>query len=138
VPIVSKERRDCDNLGSTVTYRKRFAVVYACLAAVAVAATVGAFVGSARLQPPGPSRCHASGPDIAAALYSAAYCQVGRKNVAQVGWMPHIEPTGYPSRTLDEVAIVDFRGVSTFWLAEVRIEPHASHVAGLTRCGDVC
>jgi hypothetical protein len=119
-------------------YRTRFAALYAALAAVVAGSGAVAYLGAARFHPPAPTPCSASAPDIGSALYTAAYCRVGKKNVASLGWMPHINPDGFPSRTVDEVAIIDFKGDSSFWLAQIRIGPSSSRVERLTRCGANC
>jgi hypothetical protein len=119
-------------------YGMRFAAVYSVLALVVAGAGAGSYLGATGQSPAPRPRCWSSGPDISAALLSAASCRFGKANVAQLGWLPHVGADGYPSRTLDEVAVRDPQGGMSFWLAEVRVSPSRSRVQGWRPCADSC
>ena len=123
---------------TTGVYRWRFVAVYAALGLSVLGSAVGGYFGwTAR--PPAPTpRCWTSGPDISSALYSAAFCRFGKANVQRLGWMPHIQADGYPSETLDEVAVIHARSSPTYWLAHVKITAHVSRVEQWTPCGAAC
>ena len=121
-----------------MSLRSRFTVVYVALALILAGATAGAYLGATTVRPASPPRCWVSAPDVARALYSAAYCRFGRENVAGLGWMPHIGVDGSPSRTLQEVVVQRPNRASTYWLARVATERRSFQVRQWTACGAVC
>jgi hypothetical protein len=119
-------------------YRGRFIAVYSALALAVAGSAVGAYFGATATPPAPKPRCWTSAPDISAALYSAAFCRFGKANVEQLGWMPHIQANGFPSETLDEVAVIRTRSGPSYWLAHVVTTPRVTHVQQWTPCGAVC
>ena len=97
-------------------YRARFAALYAGLAAVVCLSGVAA-VAAYRATPDRTAthRCWASGSTFTEALYGAASCRFGARNVLQLGWMPYLG--ALPEQRLEEVAVIRPDGGMTFWIA---------------------
>jgi hypothetical protein len=98
-------------------YRSRFLALYAALGTVVCLAGLGAFAADRATSPaPAPRQhCWVKGPSLGAALYGAAHCRFGTRNVGWLGWMPYLGAT--EAQRLEEVAVVRPDGGMSFWIA---------------------
>jgi hypothetical protein len=94
----------------------RFAAVYLLLALSLAGAGV---LGYSTWREPvayAAQRCWVSDGTLGDALYKAARCRFGEKQVAQLGWMPYLGSRRGESRA--EVSVLDPLGRRTFWIAD--------------------
>ena len=98
-------------------YRSRFLALYAALGAVVCLAGLGAFAASRGTRPAAapPQRCWVKGPSLGVALYGAANCRFGVRNVDQLAMMPYQGAT--EAQRLEEVAVIRPDGGRSFWIA---------------------
>jgi len=111
----------------------RFLALYTALGAVVCLSGLAAYT-TYTVTPPRvvQHRCWTSGPSLPTALYGAANCRFGARNVYQLGWMPYLGAT--EEQRLEEVAVIRPDGGMTFWIAAFSASPRKIRIERWAPC----
>ena len=77
-------------------------------------------------------RCWVSGPNLTSALYGAANCRFGARNVSQLGWMPYLGAS--LEQQLEEVAVIRPDGGMSFWITAFSAAPRRVRIERWSPC----